>query len=417
MSSDEFVSDNENEKTTKRKYKKKNSASKHHFNIVLPNELKENNRNKILPTRKTGCLDLLNPNLKNAALNYLYNNSFVIKRNNKYDNFNEDNDDEDNNDEDIGSKKKYKKKGIKSNSIADNIESDVSYESDEEDTIKNRLSRMEYKDKDKDKNKNKKDDKDKNKRKKNEDSDMNKHLYDKGWDGKSCTLTILKGGAKFWFPHEKWDEFNMHYAFDMMNNDTNLYFNQRLDNRQNICKLFLDLDFKGNTAVSEDYIIQVCKEVHKVICKYYPNKQNPMLVCKTIPKRIDRYGKLLAQSRAKKKSYCKNAVQPAHPTINELVKRKGISKDDSKSYVGCHLHFPDIVIHKKYGRQLISSLIAHMEDVMPTRDIASGNNPWNSVFDVTPLENFNIRMFGSRKYEPCQFCREYGSVVNGNVFI
>lgn len=236
-----------------------------------------------------------------------------------------------------------------------------------------------------------------------------------GWDGQDTTLGLFTSG-RFWFPHSYWEEFLLYYAMDYSRDKKPLYFNQRLGKQQALSKLVLDFDFRGNIIETSEYIYGTLQSIQKVLHRYYPNRDNPLLVFSSAPKRIDPVGLLKNCLSARKfrsvSSMEKNPLD-GPLSLQEIIKNKKLNEKQRKYKMGLHIHAYDIVIKRSNAAQLVASIVAQLENDRGSREreLKEERNPWNKVVDSGPLQQGQLRLLGSRKVDDCVFCAQWDNDI------
>ena len=192
------------------------------------------------------------------------------------------------------------------------------------------------------------------------------------YDKSNYTHLLLDGG-KVYIPQELMEKFYIKYAADVFVNQKNYVCEQRTE----IFKLHMDLDFLDIGKLKNEEIINIVSKIQLVIEEFfssiYSSNERMVMICTTDSKK---------QSRT-------NIVN------NIEVKEEYIK-------TGIHLIWPYINIDEENALIFRLAVIQYLVTEMGNRPTY---NIWEDVVDETIYTTNGLRMLGSSKMKPCDKCK------------
>lgn len=190
------------------------------------------------------------------------------------------------------------------------------------------------------------------------------HFFVRSGDNIVYTHLLLDGGILH-IPQDKNEIFLKKFSHDIDTNKKNYI----CENRTNIFKFMIDIDFIDEYTMTNELIENMVKDIQIAIVDFFQDThtfyERRVIVCTTEPKNI---------------------------TI------------DNCKYIktGIHLIWPDITVDKDYALILRSAIIQYFNKFKNSRPTF---NKWEHIFDYSIYTSSGLRMIGSRKMSNCSKCK------------
>lgn len=204
------------------------------------------------------------------------------------------------------------------------------------------------------------------------------NIYDSGHDKREPTHLMMDGG-KFCIPPKRMNEFCIMYAGSALFRGERNYVSE---NRTNIFKFLVDLDFFGNHAIDYDTeIVKYIKSIQDVLTQLLRTSNNEEL-SPTLAKVI-----VLITENSEK-------IKGGVPGIK----------------TGIHLIWPNIYVNPEIALTLRDAILTYFLRTYKER-MGTSENAWCDVIDKNVYVSSGLRMIGSRKCEKCNVCQGKGFIM------
>jgi hypothetical protein len=193
-----------------------------------------------------------------------------------------------------------------------------------------------------------------------------------------------------------------------------LYYNQLVRN-QEAYRFALDFDFSGPAEESDEYLARVMAIAQRVVCKYRPDHDNEVVVCRNMSARTDAFGfaqRLFGAKklRSRQMMLAMNGGQTP-PSRSDCLHHlsETVENFEQRSYtMGLHPMW-DFFTTVDQALQICESVKHALQKEMPLR--GEGYNRWDKIVDAGPLEKGNLRLVGSYKLsKSCVICSKWREI-------